>query len=53
VLAPMPAGRFVFGRLIAAEDGKVTILPPTSGAKPETIDTAPWLARATRLVRTL
>lgn len=53
VLAPVPAGRFIFGRLIAAEEGKVTILPLSSGAKPQVIEDAPWLACAARLVRSL
>lgn len=53
VLAPVPAGRFVFGRLIAVDKGKTTILPPAPGAKPQTVAGAPWLAVATRLVRAL
>ena len=53
VLAPAPAGRFVFGRLIAQERGAVTILPPAPGTKPRTIDPPPWLAVAARLVRVL
>ena len=53
VLAPVPAGRLVFGRLIAVAGGKATILPPALGAKPQTIADAPWLAVATRLVRAL
>ncbi|QKR98752.1 helix-turn-helix transcriptional regulator [Sphingomonas sp. CL5.1] len=53
VLAPMAAGRFVFGRLIAAEKGDVTILPLATGAGTQAIEAAPWLAVAARLVRGL
>ena len=52
VLAPMPAGRFVFGRLIATSGSGVTILPVSAGAKQQVITDPPWLARAARLVRT-
>ena len=53
VLAPAAAGRFVFGRLIAAQGGAVTILPPVPGAKPRMIEAVPWLAVGVRLVRAL
>ena len=53
VLAPSTAGRFVFGRLIAAQDGAATILSPVPGAKPRTIESIPWLAVGVRLVRAL
>lgn len=53
VLAPVQAGRFAFGRLIAIDGASVTILPPAPGAKPHVVTDAPWLARASRLVRAL
>ncbi len=33
VLVPRPAGRFVFGRLIAREGGRMQILPPGPGSR--------------------
>lgn len=51
VLAPVPAGRFAFGRLLAADPMQVTLLPPTGSRV--TIDRTPWLARVVRLVREL
>lgn len=53
VLAPKPAGRFLFGRLLAVDGADVTIVPLAPGAKPLKVEDAPWLARAARLVRTL
>ncbi|WEK44214.1 MAG: helix-turn-helix transcriptional regulator [Candidatus Sphingomonas colombiensis] len=53
VLAPLPAGRFVFGRLIAAGAKEITILPLSAGAKSQTIADAAWIACAARLVRAL
>lgn len=53
VLAPLPAGRFIFGRLLAATGSAITILPLSPGAKPQTVSGAAWLACAVRLVRPL
>lgn len=53
VLIPRPAGRYVFGRLIGREGGKLHLLPPGPGARQQVIADPPWLARAARLVRTL
>lgn len=53
LLVPGAAGRFHFGRLIGCKDGALTLLPLTSGARPQEIDSAPWAAVATRLVRPL
>ena len=58
VLVPRPAGRFLFGRLLAHEDGpgdavRLTILPPGHGARRQVIADPPWIARAVRLVRAL
>lgn len=49
VLAPLPGGRFLFGRLIGVEDPVVTVLP--SGAKRQIVQDPAWLARPMRLVR--
>lgn len=53
VLIPRPAGRFVFGRLIGREDGKLHLLPLGTGARQQVIADPPWLARAATLVRRL
>ena len=53
VLVPRPAGRFLFGRLIGREDGKLLILPPGAGGRQQVIADPPWAAVAIRLVRTL
>lgn len=53
VLAPIPAGRFLFGRLVGLEAGAVQLLPPQPGAHPRSITDPPWLARVVRLVREL
>ena len=52
VLAPRPAGRFVFGRLLAVDGAGLTVLPPGPGERPVTA-AAPWLAVAVMLVRGL
>jgi len=51
VLAPVPAGRFAYGRLAAVRGGEVDLLPPTGA--PVTIAAPAWLARPVRLVRPL
>jgi len=52
VLAPLPAGRFAFGRLVAFDPP--TLLPPSAGAAPMAVAPAPaWLGVAVRLVREL
>lgn len=57
VLVPRPAGRFAFGRLVAAEPGedgaKLQLLPLTPGARQLVIADAPWLAVVRTLVREL
>jgi len=53
VLVPRPAGRFLFGRLIGREDGKLHILPLGPGGRQLVLADPPWLAVATRLVRAL
>ncbi|WBO22097.1 helix-turn-helix domain-containing protein [Sphingomonas abietis] len=53
VLLPRPAGRFLFGRLIGRDPGKLHILPLSHGGRQQVIADPPWLGLATRLVRTL
>src|SRR3954467_3007661 len=53
VLVPRPAGRYLFGRLIGREDGKLHLLPLGTGQRQLVIADPPWLAAATKLVRTL
>jgi transcriptional regulator with XRE-family HTH domain len=53
VLIPRPAGRFVFGRLIGREEGKLHILPLGAGQRQSVIADPPWLAVAMRLIRAL
>ena len=53
VLVPRPAGRFLFGRLIGREDGKLHLLPPGAGARQSVVADPPWAAVAVRLVRAL
>jgi len=51
VLAPRPAGRFLFGRLINRDSEKLQILPLEAGGRQQVVATPPWLAVVTRLVR--
>lgn len=53
VLVPRPAGRFVFGRLLAQDGGELRLLPPGPDARPQTVSDPGWIAIAVRLVRTL
>jgi transcriptional regulator with XRE-family HTH domain len=53
VLLPRPAGRYVFGRLIGREEGKLHILPLGAGQRQMVVTNAPWAAVATRLIRSL
>ena len=53
VLVPRPAGRFLFGRLIGREDGKLHLLPPGAGGRQSVVADPPWAAVAIRLVRAL
>ncbi|MGN5375301.1 helix-turn-helix domain-containing protein [Sphingomonas hankookensis] len=52
VLAPAPAGRFAFGRLLAFDGDMISLLPTTLGAAPAAL-VVPWIAVAERLVRNL
>ena len=53
VLVPRPAGRFLFGRLIGREEGRLQLLPLGAGARQQIVTDPPWIARAARLVRSL
>ena len=53
VLVPRPAGRFLFGRMINRDDERLQILPLESGGRQQVVANPPWLAVATRLVRSL
>ena len=53
VLVPRPAGRFMFGRLINRDDEKLQILPLESGGRQQVVANPPWLAVASKLVRSL
>ena len=53
ILVPRPAGRFLFGRLIGREDGKLHLLPPGAGGRQSVVADPPWAAMAVTLVRML
>jgi transcriptional regulator with XRE-family HTH domain len=53
VLVPRPAGRFLFGRLVGREDGKLHLLPLAAGARQQVVADPAWIARAAKLVRSL
>jgi transcriptional regulator with XRE-family HTH domain len=53
VLVPRPAGRFLFGRLIGREAGKLHLLPPGAGGRQSVVADPPWAAVAVKLVRNL
>lgn len=53
VLAPSRAGRFVFGRLVGREGGRMQILPLGAGHRQTVIADPPWLAVTIKLIRNL
>jgi transcriptional regulator with XRE-family HTH domain len=53
VLVPRPAGRFLFGRMINRDAEKVQLIPLEPGGRQQIVANPPWLALATRLVRSL
>jgi hypothetical protein len=53
VLVPRPAGRFLFGRLIGRDEGKLQVLPLGAGARQQVVADPAWIARAVRLLRAL
>jgi transcriptional regulator with XRE-family HTH domain len=52
ILVPRPAGRFLFGRLIDRADDKLQLLPG-AGARQQIVANPPWIAVASKLVRSL
>lgn len=53
VLVPRPAGRFLFGRLINRDDERLQILPLEAGGRQQVVTNPPWIAVASKLVRSL
>src|SRR5690242_10691396 len=53
ILLPRPGGRFLFGRLINRDEEKLQILPLEPGGRQQVVANPPWLAVATKLVRSL
>jgi hypothetical protein len=51
MLFPRPAGRFLFGRLIGRDPGKVQLLPLGPGARQQVFADPPWGAIVRTLVR--
>jgi transcriptional regulator with XRE-family HTH domain len=53
ILAPRPAGRFAFGRLIQREGERLLLLPLLSGGRQTIVNAPDWIAVARRVVREL
>lgn len=53
ILVPRPGGRFLFGRLIGREDGRLHLLPLGAGLRQQVTADPAWIAVATRLIRKL
>jgi transcriptional regulator with XRE-family HTH domain len=53
VLLPRPGGRFLFGRLIGREGGRLHLLSLAAGNRQMVIEDPPWAAVAQTLIRTL
>lgn len=53
VLVPRPGGRFIFGRLLGRDAGKLHMLPLEAGARQQVVTDPAWIAKAVRLVRKL
>jgi transcriptional regulator with XRE-family HTH domain len=53
VLVPRSGGRFLFGRLIGRDEGKLHILPLGLGQRQMVVADPAWAAVATRLIRAL
>lgn len=53
VLVPRPVGRFLFGRLIDRDEGRLQLLPPGAGGRQQVVANPPWIAVAVKLVRNL
>lgn len=53
LLLPRPAGRFLFGRLIALDGERLNILPPGGGSRQQVVTAPPWGAVAVQIIRRL
>jgi len=53
VILPRPGGRFLFGRLIGREGGRLHLLPLASGSRQMVIEDPLWAAVARTLIRIL
>ena len=53
ILVPRPGGRFLFGRLIGRESGRLHLLPLGSGTRQQVVNDPEWIGMAVRLVRAL
>jgi hypothetical protein len=53
IIVPRPAGRFLFGRLINRDEDRLQILPLEAGGRQQVVANPPWIAVATKLVRSL
>lgn len=53
ILVPRPGGRFLFGRMVAQDGTRMQLLPPVPGGRQQVVNDAPWIAMATRLIRSL
>jgi hypothetical protein len=53
LLLPRPGGRFLFGRLIGREEGRLHLLPLGAGQRQMVIADPPWAAVAETLIRRL
>jgi transcriptional regulator with XRE-family HTH domain len=53
ILVPRPAGRFLFGRLLGREDGKLHLLPLAAGARQQVVADPVWIGKVAKLVRSL
>ncbi|MGZ2412851.1 transcriptional regulator with XRE-family HTH domain [Sphingomonas sp. F9_3S_D5_B_2] len=53
ILVPRAAGRFLFGRLINRDVDKLQILPLEAGGRQQVVANPPWIAVASKLVRSL
>lgn len=53
ILIPRPAGRFIFGRLLARDGGKLHLQPPGAGSRQAVITDPAWAALPVRLIRSL
>ncbi len=53
ILVPRPEGRFIFGRLIGHENGKIQILPLGAGSRQQIINNPKWIGQVKQMIRHL